>query len=123
MAALDDWKAKAVSEPIKLEHTGTLVQLRLPDIKECFIAGGVPMEILNKMAVAARKSGSEPEPDTVEDWQADMGYRAEMVRRAVAVVEGEPVTLTPEDVAELDVEDRNEIYLYASRAKPLPLRS
>lgn len=130
MSALDEMKARAVSEPIKLEGTGTRIKGRLPNMVGCMIAGGVPVEILNQMkkAVAQRKEGeAEPEDDTIEEWQADQSYRREMVRQFVAEIEGtdgwEAVALTLEDVAAFDDGDRNEIYLYASRAKPLPLRT
>lgn len=130
MSALDEMKARAVSEPIKLEGTGTRIKGRLPNMVGCMIAGGVPVEILNKMklAVKQRKDGDpEPDQDTLEDWQADQNYRREMVRQFVAEIEGndgwEPVELTLDDVAAFDDADRNDIYLYASRAKPLPLRT
>jgi hypothetical protein len=121
--ALDAWKAKAVSEPIKLEHTGTLVRVRLPNIRACIIAGDIPMDIVAKMQAKVKTKGAEPTPDTIQDWKFDARYRAEMVRQCVVEVEGEPVALTPEDVEALDDEDRAELFLYASRVKPLPLRT
>jgi hypothetical protein len=115
--ALADWKAKAVSEPITLP-SGTVVTLRLPTIRDCLIAGEIPLPILNKLTKAVaesqRKNG-KPLDLSTEDMLHDEHFDRAMVAQSVETVNGEPVELSLDEVHKLPTKDRAEIVAYCVR--------
>lgn len=116
--ALAALKAKAIHD-VTLED-GTRMGLKLPNVRSCLIAGGVPLSVVTKMeAAASAKNGDAPEV-TLEDLAYDTAFQAEMVCQMVKTIEDEPVTITHGDVGDLDEDVRLELWAYASRNKPLP---
>ena len=48
-------------------------------------------------------------------------FQDEIVRRSVVAIEGEPVTLTTDDVSEFSQADYDHIVTLANRSEPAPL--
>lgn len=115
---LEAWKAKGVHE-VTLESDGVTLGLKLPNKRACLISGGVPLDVVDKMEKIAGATNGDAPTLTLEDLEYDTKWQAEMICQMVKTVEGEPITLTHEDVAELGEDVRTELWLYATRQKPL----
>jgi hypothetical protein len=100
--------------------SGLNVLLRQPRVRDCILAGGVPLPVLNHVIQAAASNGDAPEISR-EEAQHMARFQDELVRRSVVEIEGEPVELSLEDVAEFSQEDYEKIVAFASRTEPLPL--
>ena len=125
MSALDTWKAKAVSEPITLP-SGTVVTLRVPSLRDCLIAGDIPLPILEKLTKAveaSQKKGGKPLDLSSDDLRHDDQFDRAVVSRSVVTVDGEEVSLSLEDVASIPAQDRAQILGYCVRKFSLPLAS
>lgn len=102
-----------VTLPSGLEVTGTL-----PRVRDCLIAGDIPLPVL---AHIEQRAKNEPDPDlSADELRAVASFNDNLVLAFVTHIGGEPVTLEPSDLAVLAEDDFNELVLYASRAKPLP---
>jgi hypothetical protein len=101
--------------------SGLAVTLRLPRIRDCIIAGGVPLPVVTKLVEQSAKAEDNGEVSSIEDAAYMARYQDELVRRAVVAIEGEPVDLSLEDVAEFRQEDYNHIVKIAAREVELPL--
>lgn len=113
--ALEALRAKNRTD-VKLP-SGLLVTIRLPRIRDCIIAGDVPLPVLAKMDVATEDAVADLSAD---EMRALAAFNDELVKMAVVAIEGEDVALSLEDVGEFEDDDYNEIAAYASRQKPLP---
>ena len=102
---------------VKLE-SGLLVTIRLPRMRDCIIAGDVPLPVLEKLETGGDLKGSDV---SAEDLRGLAAYNDALVMMAVIAIEGEDVNLAREDLVDVFMdEDYNEIAAYAKRAKPLP---
>jgi len=104
--------------------SGMNVTIRLPRIRDCVIAGRVPTPILEHVvAVAGSNGGSPPvlSPEMqMEDAAAGARVNDEIVRQTLVAIDGEPVEMTREAVAELDQDDYDALLGYGQRSIPLP---
>lgn len=99
--------------------SGLNVLLRLPRLRDCIIAGGVPLPVVTKLVEQANKTDNGQVP-SIEDAKYMARYQDELVRRAVVEIEGTPVELSLEDVGEFAQEDYDRIVKVASREVELP---
>jgi len=106
--------------------SGLNVTIRRPRIRDCIIAGQVPLPIIQYIREVAQSNGG-PQPELspemqMQDAAATARYHDEIVRRSVIAIEGEPVELTLEDVAEIQPQaDYDRIVELATRQEPAPL--
>jgi hypothetical protein len=98
--------------------SGLSVTLRLPRLRDCILAGQVPMPVLQHVMKTA-SNGNEAAIST-EDAAHMARFQDEIVRRAVVALEGQPVELSAEDVGELSQEDYDRIVEVATRQAPAP---
>jgi len=102
--------------------SGMNVTIRLPRIRDCIIASCIPMPILEHVK-AVRESNGDATPMTpemqAEDQAAAARFNDEIVRQTLVAIEGEPVEMTREAVAELEQEDYDALVGYGTRATPL----
>jgi hypothetical protein len=100
--------------------SGLNVTIRLPRIRDCILAGGVPLPVLDHLVKAVASNGDAPQVSN-EDAVHMARFQDELVRRSVVEIEGEPVTLTLEDVGEFSQEDYDRVVEVATRtANPTP---
>jgi hypothetical protein len=99
--------------------SGTNVTIRLPRLRDCVVAGDVPMSVLTKLQDKASKNGKAPDMSP-EEMRYVFRFNDEIVRAAVVAVEGDPVDLSLEDVKLFDDDDCNELVAYGLREKALP---
>jgi len=98
--------------------SGLNVTIRLPRIRDCILAGGVPLPVLDHLVKAAASNGDAPAVSN-EDAAHMARFQDEIVRRSVVSIDGEPVTLTLEDVGEFSQEDYDRIVELGTRSTPL----
>ena len=96
--------------------SGLKVTIRLVRIRDCILAGGVPLPVLDHLVKVASNGGA-PEVSN-EDAIHMARFQDEIVRRSVVAIEGEPVELSVEDVAEFAQEDYDRIVELGTRAVP-----
>ena len=109
--------------PQRLEVTlpsGLAVTLRRPRLRDCILAGGVPLPVLDHLVKAAASNGDAPAVSN-EDAAHMARFQDEMVRRSVVAIDGQPVELTAEDVGEFSQEDYDRVVEIATRADVSPL--
>ncbi len=94
---------------LKLE-CGT-VSLRRPSMRDCILAGNVPLPVLEKL-----DKGGQAEM-TSDDLAAMARVNDELVRRAVLAIDGEPVDLSEvADLSDIFTDDeRDAIAAFAQR--------
>ena len=96
--------------------SGLNVTIRLPRIRDCILAGQVPLPVMTHLQQVATQNGDAPEL-TIEETTAIARFQDELVRRTLVAIEGEAVEMTPEAVGELEQEDYDALAEYGSRAK------
>lgn len=99
--------------------SGMEVTLRLPRIRDCIIAGGVPLPVLDHVVKAATTNGDSPQV-SVEDAAHMARFQDELVRRSIVEIEGEPVEMTADAVGELSQEDYDHVVMFATRQVAVP---
>lgn len=100
--------------------SGLKVLLRLPRIRDCIIAGGVPLPVIQKVIEASGKAEENGKASSLEDAAYMARYQDEIVRRSVVEIEGTPVELSLEDVGEFTQDDYTRIVQIATREVELP---
>lgn len=95
--------------------SGLKVTLRLPRIRDCILAGGVPLPVVQKVVEQAAKAEDNGQTTSLEDAAYMARYQDELVRRSVVEIEGEPVSLSVEDVSEFSEDDYARIVKVATR--------
>ena len=99
--------------------SGMNVTIRLPRLRDCILAGQVPMPVMKHLQeLASSPNGSDPELSP-EETAHIARFQDEIVLRTLVAIEGEDVEMTPEAVAELDQEDYDALAAYGTRATPL----
>ena len=99
--------------------SGLKVTIRLPRIRDCILAGGVPLPVLDHLVKAASNGGA---PTVSNEDAAHMArFQDEIVRRSVVAIDGEPVALSLEDVTEFSQEDYDRVVVLATRQETSPL--
>jgi hypothetical protein len=99
--------------------SGLNVTLRLPRIRDCIVAGAIPLPVLSHVAQATQQNGDTPDVSN-EDAAHMARYQDEIVRRSVVEIEGEPIEMTLELVGELLDDDYKHIVRFATREAPIP---
>lgn len=103
--------------------SGLRVTIRPPRIRDCILAGHVPLPILSKLAgLAAASNGQQVEVST-EEAEHMARFQDEVVRRSVVAIEDEPIELTVEDLADFAQEDYDRIVELGTRERTSPLAS
>ena len=99
--------------------SGLKVTIRLPRIRDCILAGGVPLPVLEHLVKAASNGGA---PAVSNADAAHMArFQDEIVRRSVVAIEGQPVSLTLDDLSDIAQEDYDRIVVLATRQETSPL--
>jgi hypothetical protein len=104
--------------------SGLRVTIRRPHIRDCIIAGRVPMPIIEYVQSVAKSGGNGQVPELspemkMEDAAATARFHDEIVRCSVVAIEGEPIELATEDVREFLQEDYDRIVELGTRSVPL----
>lgn len=103
--------------------SGLNVTIRRPRVRDCIIAGQVPIPIIEHLQALAKSNGDAPpelSPEMkMQDAAATARFHDEVVRCSVVAIEGEPVTLTTDDVVEFSQEDYDRIVELGTRSIPL----
>ena len=95
------------------------VTIRLPRIRDCILAGGIPLPVLDHLVKAVNNGGA---PAVSNEDAAHMArFQDEIVRRSVVAIDGAPVALSLEDVTEFSQEDYDRIVVLATRQETSPL--
>jgi len=125
-AALERLRDRNTAQ-VKLEDGDLLVTLRLPALRECILAGGIPLPMLekvSKLAENAPRLDSEVltpnlEPDEVKAFDR---FQRVLVAKSVVAIEGEELEeeMSAEDTSVFSDAQFYEIVAYAMREKPLP---
>ena len=113
-SSLEAWKAKALQDMTL--PSGTSVTIRLPNLRDCIVAGEVPLAVLSRLDAAQAK----PEELSPDDLRQQQSLERELVRSMVVAVEGEAVSLTAEDVAALPQDDYTALVSAALRLEKTP---
>lgn len=100
--------------------SGLAVTLRFPRIRDCIIAGGVPLPVVNKLVEQAGKAEENGQTASLENAAHMARFQDEIVRRSVVAIEGKPVELTTDDVSEFSQADYDRILKIASREVEVP---
>ena len=98
--------------------SGLNVTIRLPRLRDCIIAGNVPLPVLKHLQDAS-SNGGQPEL-TPEEMGSMARFQDEVVRQTLIGIDGETVTMTPEAVADLEQEDYDALVSYGTRVLPVP---
>ena len=98
--------------------SGLNVTLRLPRIRDCVLAGGIPLPVLNHMVKEAQ-NGETPTVSN-EDAAHMARFQDEIVRRSIVAIEGQSVELSVDDLADIKQVDYDRIVELATRAEPVP---
>lgn len=108
-SALARWKRKGQAQEITL-HSGEKVKIKIPDVPEMLRAGEVPNELIAAVQEARDDTSAGGfDLDKVKE-------ATDYMRWLVSVTVTDPV-LTPEDVPELPVLDRDMILEFALRQR------
>ena len=98
--------------------SGMTVTIRLPRLRDCIIAGNVPLPVLKHLQDQA-SNGSDP--TLTPDEMASMArFQDEVVRQTLIAIDGDEVTMTPEAVSDLEQEDYDALVSYGTRVLPVP---
>jgi len=98
--------------------SGMNVTIRLPRLRDCILAGNVPLPVLKHLQDAASNGG---EPELTSDEMASMArFQDEVVRQTLIAIDGDAVTMTQEAVADLEQEDYDALVSYGTRVLPVP---
>lgn len=101
--------------------SGLNVTIRLPRLREAVYSGGVPVPIMQHVGEKLSASNGETASDlTPEEVATIAAFQDQIVLRTLVAIEGEPVEMTLEAVAELDQEDYDALANYGTRTTPVP---
>jgi hypothetical protein len=103
--------------------SGMNVTIRLPHLRDCVVAGRIPMPILEHVRELAAGNGDVTPLSLemqMEDRAATVRFHDEVVLRTLVAIDGEPVEMTLEAVSELGQEDYDALVAYGTRETPLP---
>jgi hypothetical protein len=125
-AALERLRERNTAQ-VKLEDGDLLVTLQLPAMRECILAGGIPLPMLEKVAKLTEDAPRVDteilmphlEPDEVNAFDR---FQRILVAKTVKAIEGEELEeeMTPEETSVFSDAQFYEIVAYAMREKPLP---
>ena len=98
--------------------SGLNVTIRLPRLRDCIIAGNVPLPVLKHLQDAS-SNGGQPEL-TPEEMGSMARFQDEVVRQTLIAIDGETVTMTLDAVADLEQKDYDALVSYGTRVLPVP---
>jgi hypothetical protein len=99
--------------------SGLNVTIRRPRIRDCILAGGVPLPVLDHLVKSAASTNGDAPAVSNEDAAHMARFQDEIVARSVVAIEGEPVALSTVDAGEFSQEDYDRIVELATRTAPL----
>jgi hypothetical protein len=97
--------------------SGLNVTIRLPRIRDCVIAGSVPLPVLQHIQAVASDGETALTPD---EMAAGARFQDEIARQTLVAIDGEVVTLMQADLSDLAQEDYDALVSYGLRATPIP---
>ena len=101
--------------------SGLTVTLRNPRLRDCILAGNVPLPVLTHVMQLASTTQNGDSPEVSNEEAAHMArFQDEIVRQAVVAIEGEPVSLTADDISEFSQDDYDRIVALATRQETSP---
>jgi hypothetical protein len=100
--------------------SGLNVTLRRPRIRDCILAGQVPLPVLDHIVETVQQNGDAKKNVSIEEAVHLARYQDELVKASVVKIEGQDVTLSLEDVSEFSQEDYDRIVAFAVRETPVP---
>lgn len=102
--------------------SGLAVTIRLPRLRDCILAGDVPLPVLEHMAEMAKATdGEQPEQQlSREETQHIARFQDEVVLRTLVAIEGQEVRMTHDAVTELEQEDYDALVAWGTRAVAVP---
>ena len=98
--------------------SGMNVTIRLPRMRDCIFAGGVPTPVMKHLQDIATQNGDAPDLSPEEAAHITR-FQDEIVLRTLVAIEGEEVDMTREAASELDQEDYDALLAYGMRTTPL----
>lgn len=98
--------------------SGLRVTLRLPRLRDCILAGQIPIPVLAQVMESATSSNGDTPEVSAETATQMARFQDEVVRRSVVAIEGEPVDLPLETVVEFSQADYDFIVAFATRESP-----
>ncbi|MDQ5874413.1 MAG: hypothetical protein M3526_03405 [Actinomycetota bacterium] len=98
--------------------SGMNVTIRLPRMRDCILAGNVPLPVMRHLQEIATQNGDAPELSTEESAHIAR-FQDEIVLRTLVAIEGEDVEMTTTAVSELEQDDYDTLVAYGTRATPL----
>ena len=120
MDALARWKARSRGE-VTLP-SGTTVTIELVAVSAEILAGTFPAPVIGLARAMESGTADLDHELTDEEIETAIRYRRIIVARMVRAIEGEEVTLTETDVADLPVADAEMLWAYHLRLVQLPPR-
>lgn len=104
--------------------SGMAVTIRLPRLRDCILAGDVPLPVLEHMAEMAKATdgeAAEPQQLSREETQHIARFQDEVALRTLVAIEGQEVRMSHDAVAELEQEDYDALVAWGTRAVAVPL--
>jgi hypothetical protein len=98
--------------------SGLNVTIRLPRMRDCILAGNVPLPVMRHLQEIATQNGDAPELSSEESTHIAR-FQDEIVLRTLVAIEGDEVDMTREAVSELDQDDYDALVAYGTRVTPL----
>ena len=99
--------------------SGLHITRRLPRIRDCIVAGHVPLPVITALVGRATQNGDAP-PASPEEAEHMARFQDELVIRSIVAIEGEPVKLTRDDLQDLRTEDYDYLVELALREQASP---
>ncbi len=115
--ALEKWQARSVRE-VELP-SGTKIKLRLTNVQDEILAGSfsAPILALAKKVAVGNLDEEDVDEETLRNTQE---FMRTMISKSVVELDGEPISLSLDDVKDLPADDVDEIWAYIRRLKALP---
>jgi hypothetical protein len=93
----------------------TLVTVGPPRLRDCILAGDIPLDLLARLTTTADNAG---EVMSLADAKHMAAFNDEVVCRTVRAIDGEPVRLTPDELGDIFTEEQlAELLAYGTRQK------
>jgi hypothetical protein len=103
--------------------SGLNVTIRLPRLRDCILAGDVPLPVLERMSKLSNGDGKKTKPEerlSPEETRHVARFQDEVVRATLVAIEGQEVEMTLEAVNELEQDDYDALAGYGTRAVVIP---
>jgi hypothetical protein len=101
--------------------SGLDATIRLPRIRDCIMAGEVPLAVVSRLGALAEAASQGEQVDIDPDDSKHVArFQDEVVTRMVTQIQGEDVVMSTAAAAEMAEEDFDLLAAIGIRSKPLP---